>query len=133
MMQVPTEAGPDELRQALAAADVVASEKLRPYLPGRLLPLLIARFRDHVAEALGMDLPPLPRRPPVRAATLSQLTSSEFVVLSGAVSELLDRFAPCMDDPELPRQLASFREELVAERAERVQIAEELAAKATAS
>jgi hypothetical protein len=122
-----------DIKDAHDAADVVASETFRPYLPGRLLPVLIARFRDDAAQALGMELPPLPRRPPVRAAMLSELTSSELATFWGAVDALVERFAPCMDDPELPRLLASLREELVAEQAERARIADELTRKAKAS
>jgi hypothetical protein len=133
MMRASGEVTTDELRQAHQAADTLASEWYRPYLPGRLLPLLIARFRDDTAEVLGMPLPPLPQRSPTRAAKLSELTSGELAVLWEAVDTLVERFIPCMDDPEVPRLLAAFREELVAERTERVAIAEEFAAKAKAS
>jgi hypothetical protein len=132
-MRIPAEFTDSDLRDAHDAADVVASEMFRPYLPGRLLPVLVARFRDATAEALGMELPPLARRPPVRAAKLEELTSSEFAAFWAAVGALAGRFAPCMDDPELPRLLAGLREELAAERAERERIAEELAVKGRAS
>jgi hypothetical protein len=132
-MRMPAKFTDSDLRDAHDAADVVASQMFRPYLPGRLLPVLVARFRDDTAEALHMELPPLPRRPPVRAAKLDELTSGEFAALWGAVDALVERFIACMDDPELPRLLAGFREELAAERAERRRIAEELAAKARAS
>ena len=36
---------------------MVASERFRPYLPGRLLPVLAARFRDDTAEALHLPRP----------------------------------------------------------------------------
>jgi hypothetical protein len=124
---------PDDLREAHAAADVVASEQFRPYLPGRLLPVLVARFRDDMAEELGMQLPPLPQRPPVRPARLDELTSSELEALSGAVDALVTRFTACMDDPELIRQLMSFREALAYEATERARIADEFAARARAS
>ncbi len=132
-MRIPAKFTDSDLRDAHAAADVVASEMFRPYLPGRLLPVLVARFRDDTAEALHMELPPLPRRPPVRFAKLDELTSSEFVTLWGAVDALIERFTVCMDDPELPRLLVSFREELMAERTERERIAEEFAPKVRAS
>jgi hypothetical protein len=132
-MRTLTEVRPDDLREAHEAAGVVASERYRPYLPGRLLPVLVARFRDDVAEALGMELPPLPQRAPVRAAKLGELTSAEFDTLSGAVDALVTRFTVCMDDPALPQMLASFREELAAEKAERTSIANEIAVKARAS
>jgi hypothetical protein len=51
-----------DLRAAHDAAEVLASERFRPYLPGPLLPMLVMRFRDDVAEVLGPELPPLPRR-----------------------------------------------------------------------
>ena len=57
-----------DLREAHQAAGTLVSEEFRPYLPGRLLPVLLAKFRDDVAERLGMDLPLLPQRPPLRAA-----------------------------------------------------------------
>src|SRR5258708_22440710 len=80
-MRKPAKFTDSDLRDAHAAADVAASETFRPYLPGRLLPVLVARFRDDTAEALGMELPSLPKRPPVRAAKLSELTSTEVGVL----------------------------------------------------
>ena len=132
-MRIPAKFTDSDLRDAHEAADVVASETFRPYLPGRLLPVLVARFRDDAAEALGLELPPLPRRPPVRAARLDELTSGEFAALRGAVDALVERFTACMDDPELPRLLVSLREDLVAERADRKRIAEETAVKARAS
>jgi hypothetical protein len=132
-MRIPAKFTDADLRDAHAAADVVASEMFRPYLPGRLLPVLVARLRDDLARTLDMDLPPLPRRPPVRAAKLTELTSHEFAALWGAVDALVERFTPCMNDPELPRQLANFREGLMAERAERTAISEELTLKARAS
>ena len=51
----------DELKEAHHAADVLISEKFRSYLPGRMLPMLLGRFRDDIAEAMGMEVPPLPR------------------------------------------------------------------------
>jgi hypothetical protein len=119
----------DDLRDAHEAADVLVSEPYRKYLftSGRLLPVLVERFRDDMAESLGMQLPPLPRRDGhVRPAKLGDLTSSEFSVIWGAVDALIERFTSLMDDPELPRLLRALREELVSERTEREQIAEEL-------
>jgi hypothetical protein len=83
MMRAPAEMTPDELREAHRAADTLISEKLRSCLPGRMLPMLLGKFRDDVAEALGMELPPLPRRSgPVRVAKLDELTSAELDTLS---------------------------------------------------
>jgi hypothetical protein len=94
---------------------------------------MVARFRDEVAEALGLEVSPLPQRPPARAAKVGELTSTEFDALWGAVDALVDRFTPMMNDPEALRQLASFREELARERAERECIADEFIEKAKAS
>jgi hypothetical protein len=132
-MRIPAKFTDSDLTDAHAAAVVVASEEFRPYLPGRLLAMLVARFRDDAAEALGMELPPLPRRPPARLARLDDLPATELGTLLDAVDALVDRFAPCMDDPELPRLLSCLREELVAKRDERARIAGELAVKAKAS
>jgi hypothetical protein len=89
-MRAPTEVRPEELRQAHDAADTLISERFRSYLPGRMLPMLLGKFRDDVAESLGMELPPLPRRPgPDKAVKLDVLTSSELGTLSGAVLVLV--------------------------------------------
>jgi hypothetical protein len=122
-----------DLREAHQAADTLASESYRPYLPGRLLPLLLAKFRDDLAEALGMELPPLPQRPPVRPARLSELTSRELGIVLDAVGTLVARFTPSMDDPELPRLLGDLRDVLLVEQAERDGIARQLIARAKAS
>jgi hypothetical protein len=121
----------DDLCDAHEAADVLISEPFRKYLftSGRLLPVLVARFRDDAAEALGMELPEIPRRNgQVRPAKLDDLTSSEFSVIWGAVDALVERFTSLMDDPELPRLLNALREELVRERTEREQIVVEFGA-----
>ncbi len=126
----------DDLRDAHEAADVLISEPYRKYLftSGRLLPVLVWRFRDDLAEALGMELPEIPRRSgQVRPVRLDDLTSSEFGTLWGAVDALIERFTSVMDDPELPRLLSALREGLVRERTEREHIAEEFTVKAQAS
>jgi hypothetical protein len=133
LMRIPATFTDSDLMDAYAAADVVASEAFRPYLPGRLLPLLVARFRDDVAEALGMELPPLRSRPSARVAKPDELASSELAALWGAVEALARRFAPCMDDPELPRLLTSLLEDLMAEKAERARISGDHALKVRAS
>jgi hypothetical protein len=121
-MRIPANMTDDELREAHRAADTLTTDKYRAYLPGRLLPLLIARFRDDVAEALGMQLPSLPQRSAVRAVTLT-----------GSVVVLVTRFAACMDDPALAPALRDFRDALVIEKADRARIADELMEKARAS
>jgi hypothetical protein len=133
-MRIPASFKESDIRDAHDAADVVASDQFRPYLTGRLLPMLVARFRDDAAEALRLEpRPALPRRGEVRAASLDELTSTELVTLWGAVDALVERFTRCMDDPELPGLLASLREQLAAERAERKEIAESFAPGARAS
>jgi hypothetical protein len=132
-MRAPTEVRPEELREAHDAADTLISERFRSYLPGRMLPMLLGRFRDD-AESLGMELPPLPRRSgPVKVVKLDDLTSSELGTLSGAVLVLVTRFTALMDDPLLPELLREFRDALVIEQADRTRIADELRGKARTS
>jgi hypothetical protein len=131
-MRAPTEVRPEELREAHDAADTVISERFRSYLPGRMLPMLLGKFRDDVAESLGMELPPLPQRPgPVKVVKLDDLTSTELGTLSSAV--LVARFTTLMNDPLLPELLREFRDALVIEQADRARIADELKGKARTS
>jgi hypothetical protein len=133
-MRVPTEVTPDDLREAHDAANTLIGERFRSYLPGRMLPMLLGRFRDEVAEALGMPLPELPQRSgPVRATKLDDLTSTELDTLSGAVLILVTRFIALMEDPLLPKLLREFRDELVIEKADRARIADLIRERATAS
>jgi hypothetical protein len=133
-MRAPTEVRPDELREAHDVADTLMSERFRSYLPGRMLPMLLGKFRDDVAESLGMELPPLPQRSgPVKVVKLDDLTSSELGTLSGAVLVLGTRFTTLMDDPLLPELLREFRDALVIERADRARIADEARSRARAS
>lgn len=120
MAQVPQEAG-----QVLF---LVARQT------GRMLPMLIGKFRDDVAESLGMELPPLPQRSgPVKVVKLDNLTSSELDTLSGAVLVLATRFTALMDDPLLPNLLREFRDALVIEKADRARIADTLRGEARVS
>lgn len=121
-MRIPATFTASDLIDAHDAAEVLTSERFRPYLPGFLLPALVARFRDDTAAALGLELPLLPRRRPVRFARLDDLTSAELGTLLDAVDALVERFTAYMDDPELPRLLVSLRVRLAAERAGRMQI-----------
>jgi hypothetical protein len=133
-MRAPTEVRPEELREAHDAADTVISERFRSYLPGRMLPMLLGKFRDDVAESLGMELPPLPQRPgPVKVVKLDDLTSTELGTLSSAVLVLVARFTTLMNDPLLPELLREFRDALVIEQADRARIADELKGKARTS
>jgi hypothetical protein len=132
-MKIPADTTNDALRVAHAAASTLVSDQYRSYLPGRLLPLLLEKFRDDAAEALGMSLPPLPRRPQVRRVKPAELTSSELHELYGAVVALVTQFVPCMDDPDLPQLLRDFRDVLLIESADRARIAGELTERARAS
>ena len=119
-MRATAEVRPEELREAHDAANTLISERFRSYLPGRMLPMLLGKFRDDVAESLGMELPPLPRRSgPVKAVKLDQITSSELGTLSDSVLALATRFTTLMDDPLLPELLREFRDALVIEKADR--------------
>jgi len=92
-----------------------------------MLPMLLEKFRDDVAEFLGMETPPLPRRSGlVKVVKLDDLTSSELDTLSGAVLVITTRFTTLMDDPLLPKLLREFRDALVNEKADRTRIADEL-------
>jgi len=133
-MRSLTEMTPDELREAHDAADTLLSESFRGYLPGRMLPMLLGKFRDDMAEALGRELPPPPQRAgSVPAVRLDDLTSTELDALCGAVLTLVTRFTAIMDDPLLPRLLSEFRDALEIEKGDRARIAEELRDKARAS
>lgn len=133
-MHAPIEVRPEELREAHDAADALISQRFRSYLPGRMLPMLLGKFRDDVAESLGMEPPPLPRRSgPVKVAKLGDLTSSELGTLSGAVLVLVTRFTALMDDALLPELLREFRDALVIEQADGTRIADELRGKARTS
>ena len=132
-MRIPTDTTDDDLREAHHAADTLIADKYRPYLPGRLLPVLLSRFRDDLAQQLGMELPPLPQRSAVKAAKLDELTNSELNTLTSSVAILGTRFAAFMDDPALASALRDLRNVLVIEKADRARIADEITAKAKAS
>jgi hypothetical protein len=125
-MRAGAEMRADELREARAAADTLISEKFRSYLPGRMLAMLLGRFRDDLAESLGMELPPLPRRCGlVKAVTLGSLAADDLETLTSITAALATRFTALMDDPLLPRLLGEFRDALAAETAGRARIAGE--------
>lgn len=131
-MRTFSELTKDQLTDAHDSADKLISEKYRSYLPGRLLSLLLGRYRDDLAEALRMPLTELPHRAgQVRAVKLDELTTGELNDVSGAVLALVTRYADTMDDPALPEFLRDFRDALVIEKAERAAIAEEMRAKAS--
>jgi hypothetical protein len=114
----------DQLTQAHDSADMLISEKYRSYLPGRLLPLLLGRYRDDAADALGLPLPELPHRAgQARVVTIGELTTGELEEVSAAVQALATRYADTMDDPALPDLLRDFRDALAIEKAERADIA----------
>ena len=107
----------DQLTTACAATDSVF--KLKAYLPGNLLPMLLGRWREDVSDALGVPRGELPSRGKERH-TLDQLTSTEFAALSGAVGILTEaRYTNTMDDPDLPKLLREFAAALVDQKTER--------------
>lgn len=131
-MRTFSELTKDQLTEAHDSADKLISEKYRSYLPGRLLPLLLSRYRDDLAEALGLPLPDLPHRAgQARAVTISELTTGELNEMSGAAQALATRYADTMDDPALPGLLRDFRDVLVIEEADRSDIAAQMRARAS--
>lgn len=123
-MRTFSELTKDQLTEAHDSAGKLISERYRSYLPGRLLSLLLSRYRDDLAEALGTPLPPLPHRAgPVRAVKLSELTTTELDDMSGTAQILATRYADTMDDPALPDMLTKLRDSLATEKAERAGIA----------
>jgi hypothetical protein len=119
-MRSLTELPKDQLTTARTATDTVM--KLKAYLPGSLLFLLLGRWRDEVGDALGMKRGELPSRGKERQG-LDKLTSSELDTLSGAVGILTEvRFRATMDDPELPKLLREFGKALDDEKTDRERI-----------
>jgi hypothetical protein len=124
----------DALKLARESAAVLIDRKA--YLPpGGLLLMLLSKFRDDIAEYLGGDTAeakkdkpkPLPRREREHHS-LDELTSVELDTVAGAGGILLqDRFKAIMDNPELPRQLAAFSDDLIEQKIERAQIQASLA------
>jgi hypothetical protein len=119
-MRSLTELPLDALQEAHRAAGTLIGHK--PYLPGGLLLLLLSRFRDDIREALSMEPGDVPRRGRERRS-LDELTSVELSTVSGAAMILLqNRFTQVMDDPELPKLLAAYQDDLNVQKAEREQI-----------
>ena len=131
------DASPEVIARRLherGAHKTLISERFRSYLPGRMLPMLLEKFHDDVAESLGMELPPLSRRSgPVKVVKLDDLASSELGTLSDAVLILVTRFTTLMDDPLLPKLLREFRDALFIEQADKARIADEARSRARAS
>jgi hypothetical protein len=127
-----TELDADALRVARDSAETLMSFKAY-FPPGGLLLMVLGRFRDDIADALGdgIDAEDKPRALPRRGRehlSLDQLTSVELGTVSGAVMILLqDRFRSVMDDPELPRQLAGFQDKLTGQKTERAEIRKSMA------
>jgi hypothetical protein len=110
----------DQLTTAYAATDSVF--KLRAYMPGNLLGMLLSRWREDVADALGEKRPVLPSRGKERRP-LDQLTSTELDTLADAVVILLEaRYTTTMDDPGLSPLLREFGKALDDEKTEREQL-----------
>jgi hypothetical protein len=109
----------DVLKAALQAADAVV--RFKTYTPRGLLLILVSALRDDIRGALGYSAEARQARGNV-ASPVGALTTAELETLSGAVGTLLqERFAPFMEDPELPRLLAGFHGDLMAEKAERAE------------
>ena len=121
-VQNPLQRLPEDARKAaLDATDALMLHK--QFLPrGGLLLMLVSRFRDDTREALDME----PERYPGRGKvfrSLDDLTSSELDKIAAAVTVLLQpRFTALMDDPELPRLLSDFRNQLDQQKTERAQL-----------
>jgi hypothetical protein len=111
-----------ELDEARHATETLMSGKLRRYIPGRMLPVLLSKFNDDLRDMLGMEL--CPRPPAIQQYKLDMLTDVELDTVNGSVSILLDRFADFMDDPALPKFLGDLRALLATERQERIKVRE---------
>lgn len=113
--------GTDALNVALTASDTLMEHKA--YLPrGGLLVMLLGRYLDDVREALDLETEDIPRRGKEHRP-LDEMTSAELDAAWDAVTTLLqDRFAPSMDDPDLPKLLRAFQGDLSGQRTEREQI-----------
>jgi hypothetical protein len=118
-----TELSLDELRVAGDATETLID--LRAYLPpDGMLIMLAGRFRDDIREELRMKPLAHASRGSERK-TLDDLTAQEATMLSKVVATLLDRFAPFMEDPELPKLLRELRQKLTVVVLERAHAAEE--------
>jgi hypothetical protein len=118
-MRTISELTPEQLTEAKKSADILLSETYRSYLPGRLLAVVLSRYRDDAAEALGLPVPELPRRAgQVRKVTLDELTTHELHEITHVVLMILT-YADTMDDPALPELLRKFRDDLKVQKQER--------------
>lgn len=108
-----------QLKELKAKADRLLSERYRSYLPGRMLAVLLSKYRDDLAEALGVKPPEIPQREgQARKATLDELTTPELNEAMASVL-LLVTWDMTMDDPALPDLLREFRAALEAQQRER--------------
>jgi hypothetical protein len=96
----------DELRLAGDAIETVID--LRAYLPpdGTLI-MLAERFRDDIRELLGVPVLKPANRDPERNQ-LNDLADEELDRMAEAVTALVGRFRPFIDDPELVKQLSDL-------------------------
>jgi hypothetical protein len=130
-MRAPNEVRPEELRGAHDAAHMLIGERFRIYLPGRMLPMLLEKFRDDTAEFPSKELPPLPQRSgSVKVGKPDDLTSSELDMLSDSVAVLMAWLTALMEGLLLLRLPREFRDALVIEESDRPRIADELRGKA---
>lgn len=124
---------PEQLAQIRESAETLLSERYRAYVPGGLLPMMIGRFRDDAAEALGIPLADPPQGSGhIRQVSLDELTSSELQRLTHVVLLLLT-YADTMTDPGLPELLREFRGELVKQASEREEAVSKIISKAACS
>lgn len=132
-MRTFSELTPDQLAQARKSADTMLSGKYRNYLPGRMLAMLLSRYRDDMAEELGQEPLELPKRDgQIRQVTLDELRTVELHEITHAVLVLLN-YVDTMEDPALPALLREFRESLVKQKDDRIRIEKNLMAKARAA
>jgi hypothetical protein len=109
-VQTIAELSKDQLRVAGDAIESVID--LRAYLPtdGTLI-MLAGRFRDDVREELGVPpLDPAGRGP--ERKQLDDLGDEQLDRLATAVTTLVGRFRPFIDDPELAKQLSDLHARL---------------------
>jgi hypothetical protein len=122
-MRTITELSTEELRVVGDAVETVID--LRAYLPtDGMLIMLAGRFRDDIREELGV--PPL--KPAGRGSEpkqLDELGDDELDRLATAVSTLMGRFGPFMEDPALVTLLGDLHARLTMRVFERANAAEE--------
>ncbi len=122
-MRTLAELSTDQLRVAGDAIEAVIDH--RAYLPADgMLVMLAGRFRDDIREALEVKHLGRADRGTERKP-LEELGYEELTRLAAAVSSLVGRFRPFMDDPELVRLLDDLHSRLALFSFERANTARE--------